>query len=75
MSAEKDEVLATFTIRNEGGEQSGYVTNMFDASGEEVFDPRAAQEFVGYVQEGSQKGFWLRWSAGEDDQWKRVKRH
>ncbi len=73
MNKEPDNVLATFTIRNQDGDQSGYVTNMFDEYGNEVSDPREAEQFVGYVQEGSAVGKWLRWSATADDQWNRVK--
>ena len=71
-----DDVLATFTIRDERGDrQAGYITTMFDKHGEIVIDPREAIEFVGFVQEGSATGKWIRFEAHEDDEWCRVKRH
>lgn len=69
-----DDVLATFTIRDEqGDQQSGYITTMFDEDGENVTDPREAIEFVGFVQEGSATGKWIRFSRSETDEWVRVK--
>ena len=74
MAKQADEVLGTFTICDVDGKNlSGYITNMFDVNGEDVFDPREAEQFVGYCQEGSAAGKCLRWSAAPEDELCRLK--
>lgn len=69
-----NKVLATFTIRNlQGQRQSGYITQMLDVNGEHVTDPKAAKEFVGFIQEGEGAGNWIRFPADDDEYWTRIR--
>jgi hypothetical protein len=56
-----DQVRGTFQVLgNDGTPQTGVVTAWIDEFGEPCEDPDDAVEFVGFIQEGTDAGYWGR---------------